>query len=135
MKANPQRVLSVIKIVAIIGIAGVFFGFAAIQVVSEPEATKVSFDRSAIGSITTKASSFFSDVGRMPESIDDLLANARQLNGWKGPYLSEFQAKNPWGLRYIIRYPGKHSEIDVISLGADGLEGGTGYNADIGNWQ
>ena len=68
-------------------------------------------------------------------TIDDLLANARQLNGWNGPYITEAQTINPWGHRYIIRNPGKHSKIDVISLGADGREGGTGRNADIGNWQ
>ena len=30
---------------------------------------------------------------------------------------------------------GQHGELDVISLGEDGREGGSGRNADIGNWQ
>ena len=42
---------------------------------------------------------------------------------------------DPWGQRYILRNPGKHSEIEVVSLGADGLMGGVGNNADIGSWE
>jgi general secretion pathway protein G len=30
--------------------------------------------------------------------------------------------------------PGLHGDMDVYTLGADGLQGGSGMNADIGNW-
>jgi len=40
----------------------------------------------------------------------------------------------PWSAPYLYRNPGKHSEIDVYSLGSDKAEGGGGEAADVGNW-
>ena len=31
--------------------------------------------------------------------------------------------------------PGEHGDMDIISYGADGQEGGEGANADINNWE
>lgn len=42
---------------------------------------------------------------------------------------------DPWGNPYIYRSPGDFGEFDILSLGADGAEGGEGTDADIGNWQ
>ena len=42
---------------------------------------------------------------------------------------------DPWGNEYQYLNPGVHGEIDIFSYGADGVEGGDGLNADIGNWQ
>lgn len=41
---------------------------------------------------------------------------------------------DPWGAAYQYRAPGQHGRFDVYSLGADGVEGGTDTDADIGNW-
>ncbi|MDP2365928.1 MAG: type II secretion system protein GspG, partial [Ignavibacteria bacterium] len=30
--------------------------------------------------------------------------------------------------------PGQHGDVDVFTLGAEGQPGGTGINAEIGNW-
>jgi general secretion pathway protein G len=43
-------------------------------------------------------------------------------------------AVDPWGHPYLYLSPGLHGDFDVYTLGADGLQGGTGKNADIGNW-
>jgi len=53
---------------------------------------------------------------------------------WKsGGYLDRLP-KDPWGHDYQFLNPGLHGEIDVFSLGADGVAGGEGKNADIGSW-
>ena len=42
---------------------------------------------------------------------------------------------DPWGREYIYEYPPrKDSKYDLYTLGADGIEGGSGEDADIGNW-
>jgi general secretion pathway protein G len=52
-----------------------------------------------------------------------------------GGYIKKLP-KDPWGRDYKYENPGKHgSGYDIYTLGADGAEGGTGENADIGNWQ
>ncbi len=53
---------------------------------------------------------------------------------WKeGGYVDKLR-KDPWQRDYLYLNPGEHGEIDIYSLGADGIEGGEGANADIGNW-
>ena len=52
----------------------------------------------------------------------------------EGGYIKSFP-QDPWGREYLYLYPGlKNSSYDVYTLGADGVEGGTGENADLGNW-
>lgn len=51
-----------------------------------------------------------------------------------GGYLQEVP-RDPWGSPYLYLSPGENGEIDIYSLGADGLSGGEGQNADIGNWR
>ncbi len=43
---------------------------------------------------------------------------------------------DPWGRPFIYKRPGDKSgrAYDLYSLGADGKEGGTELDADIGNW-
>lgn len=52
---------------------------------------------------------------------------------WKGPYLEE-DPQDPWKHPYVYRYPGSHPpfDYDLMSMGADGKEGG---DDDIANWQ
>jgi general secretion pathway protein G len=43
--------------------------------------------------------------------------------------------KDPWGNAYHYAVPGRNGrQFDIYSYGADGREGGTGQDADIGNW-
>ncbi len=52
----------------------------------------------------------------------------------KGGYLSEVPI-DPGGRPYLYLSPGENGEIDIYTLGADGLSGGEDQNADIGNWK
>ena len=38
---------------------------------------------------------------------------------------------DPWGHGYIYRSPGEHAPYEIISLGSDGQEGGSGTATDI----
>ena len=52
----------------------------------------------------------------------------------QGGYLKRLP-DDPWGKPYQYANPGSHGAVDIYSLGADGAPGGTGDNADIGNWR
>ena len=52
----------------------------------------------------------------------------------RGGYLKRLP-DDPWGKPYQYALPGQHGAFDIYSLGADGAPGGTGENADIGNWK
>ena len=53
---------------------------------------------------------------------------------WKAGGYLERLPKDPWGRDYRYLNPGRHGEIDIFSLGADGEPGGEGNDADVGNW-
>ncbi len=137
MKNKASHLFKLIRVLAAIGVAGALLGFVAIQVVSDPkkEIRSGGSVNTGVRSINAKASSFYLDTGHFPASIEDLLSNARKLTNWNGPYVTEQQSIDPWGRRYILRTPGLHGDVDVISLGADGLVGGAGANSDLGNWK
>ncbi len=53
-----------------------------------------------------------------------------------GGYLDKPEVpQDPWGNDFIYVSPGQHGpDYDIISLGADGLEGGEGYDQDVQSW-
>lgn len=51
----------------------------------------------------------------------------------QGGYIKKLNV-DPWGNAYLYLNPGEHGEIDIYSLGADGVPGGEDLNEDIGNW-
>ncbi|WP_439105968.1 type II secretion system major pseudopilin GspG [Congregibacter sp.] len=64
-----------------------------------------------------------------PSSIDPAPRNFKT-----GGYLAELPL-DPWGRPYLYLSPGENGEVDIYTLGADGLSGGDDQNADIGNWK
>ncbi len=79
------------------------------------------------------------DVGKYPateEGLDSLIRSPGTTNRWRGPYLQHEQVpKDPWGRPYIYRCPGMYGAYDLLSYGADGIEGGSGEAADVTNWE
>lgn len=51
-----------------------------------------------------------------------------------GGYLNDLPL-DPWGNPYVYITPGEKGDFDLYTLGADGREGGTEFDADLYNWQ
>lgn len=75
------------------------------------------------------------DVGAYPTSeqgLDILWSMPDPEPGWSGPYVrQERQLKDPWNRDFVYQSPIEGAPFELISLGADGKEGGTGEDADI----
>ena len=54
----------------------------------------------------------------------------------EGGYLDKPEVPmDPWGNEFIYVSPGQHGpDYDIMSLGADGVEGGEGYDKDVQSW-
>ena len=81
---------------------------------------------------------FYADCSRYPldsEGLDALLFDPGNTTGWNGPYIKQSQLLDPWGNLYIYVAQGTINPggFDLISLGADGQEGGEGENQDFYN--
>ena len=74
------------------------------------------------------------EVGRYPENLQALLKQPGGTEGrWNGPYVKEPDLKDAWGNEYRYSAPGTSKPFDLVSLGADGRDGGDGENRDIAN--
>jgi general secretion pathway protein G len=81
------------------------------------------------------------DNARFPTSDQGLIALVKPppdvRNAPPGGYLREQRIPDdPWGNSYQYESPGQHNPhtYDLWSFGADGSAGGSGADADIGNW-
>jgi general secretion pathway protein G len=118
-------------------IIGILATFVAPNVIRSLGTSKVKLARAKMALIENALDRFYMDCGRYPsdaEGLDALLYNTGDP-GWNGPYLKQSQIIDPWGTPYIYVAEGavNQGSYDIISLGADGQEGGDGENADIYN--
>lgn len=87
-------------------------------------------------SLAAALDDFFIDVGRYPtaeEGVAALLNAPAGVEGWNGPYVRSARTlTDPWGRQFLIA-PSSSRNVPpaVVSLGADGAEGGEGVDADV----
>ncbi|GJQ59324.1 MAG: type II secretion system protein GspG [Candidatus Scalindua sp. AMX11] len=124
----------------VIGILGYIYLIIAPNLMSTCYLTshKYSASKAQIGMFSTAIDRYKLDTGRYPSSelgLTALIIKPDIEASWCGPYLKKsVTPKDPWGREYIYTYPGEHGNYDIVSYGADGVNGGTGDNEDIVNW-
>jgi general secretion pathway protein G len=131
---------TLIEIMVVIAIIGILATLIVPNIMGRPDEARVTAAKHDVGTINQALKLYRLDIGRYPTSEQGLKALVERPTSepipqnWKtGGYLSSVP-KDPWGNPYHFSNPGTRGEIDVISYGADGKPGGTGTDADIGNW-
>lgn len=111
------------------------------RVIDRPDQARVARARADIAALSAALSLYRLDNGAYPTTDQGLQALASRptsppvpANWAQNGYIDRVPA-DPWGRAYQYLVPGVHGQFDVFSLGADGRPGGTGADADIGNWQ
>lgn len=74
-------------------------------------------------------------TNKYPSSDEGLMVLTQSLPGQNEPLINSSKIVDPWGNPYVYVYPGQYGKFDLISLGADGVEGGEGENADVVSWE
>jgi general secretion pathway protein G len=73
------------------------------------------------------------EVGKYPDNLQALTKQPGGVDKWNGPYAKDPDLKDAWGNDYRYTMPGQGKPFDLLSLGADGKEGGDGEARDIAN--
>ena len=134
------RGFTLIEVMVVIVILGILAALIVPKVMSRPDEARIVAARQDIASLTQALKLYKLDNLSYPATEQGLQALAGKPTtqpipqNWKPGGYVERLPKDPWGRDYLYLNPGKHGEIDVYSLGADGEPGGEGGNADIGNW-
>jgi general secretion pathway protein G len=129
---------TLVEILVVITIIGLIMALVGPRVLNYLTESKVKTARIQIQSFASALDLFYLDAGRYPSSSEGLAVLVQPTGGisaWNGPYLKGGNVPNdPWGKPYVYRSPGEHGVYDLVSLGADGQEGGAGTAADIASW-
>jgi general secretion pathway protein G len=123
------ELLLVLVILALIG------GLVLPGIIGKAEGAKVKAAASQVSRLSMGVESFYLDTGQIPDSLEDLVNEPGDADGWNGPYVKASSLKDPWGREYEYIYPGDHGDFDIISLGSDGQPGGEDNDADINSWE
>ena len=86
----------------------------------------------------TALDAFRLDIGRYPTTEEGLKVLREKPSGadnWTGPYLPKEIPLDPWKNAYVYKSPGEHGDYDLISYGADKVEGGEGESQDVVSWK
>jgi general secretion pathway protein G len=133
-RRSSERGFTLVEILVVITIIGLIMALVGPRVLNYLGDSKAKAAKIQIESFSTALDLYYLDLGRYPNSNEGLTALTRGNNasGWNGPYLRGGLVPNdPWGHSYVYRSPGQSAPYDIISLGSDGQEGGSGTAADI----
>jgi general secretion pathway protein G len=141
MKRRNNAGFSLVEILVVLVIMGLLISVVAPTVLNRADEARIQKAQADFKAIETALKIYRLDNFVYPTTEQGLeaLVEASSLdpeprNFKEGGYLEELPIV-PWGQPYLYLSPGEHKNVDIYSLGADGLSGGDGQNADVGNWK
>jgi general secretion pathway protein G len=144
LRARASRVgreagFTLVEILVVITIIGLIMGLVGPRVLNYLGESKAKAAAIQIQSFGSALDLFYLDNGRYPSTAEGLAALVQRPGGavgWNGPYLKNNTVPtDPWGRPYKYRSPGEHGAYEIVSLGAQGQEGGSGAAANIRSWE
>ena len=136
-----QSGFSLVEILVVLVIMGLLISIVAPTVLNQADDARIQKAYADFNSIETALKIYRLDNFVYPSSEQGLEAlveastiDPEPRNFKSGGYLPDVPL-DPWGNPYLYLSPGENGEVDIYSLGLDGVSGGEGQNADIGNWR
>ena len=131
-----RKGFTLIEIMIVVLILGLLAGLVVPNLISQSDKAKEKIACVQMKTLSDAVKSFKLQYGHYPSTSEGLKAliknpNPEEYKNYplKGFLDSEKLPKDPWGHNYI--YINNGDDFEIISLGADGKEGGKGTNKDI----
>jgi general secretion pathway protein G len=136
---RKNRGFTILEIMAVVIIIGILASMVAFNVFGKVEDAKKKATQASLRVLDDAVTQFKLDTGRFPtdeEGLKALVEKPSDVTSYpEGGYLkTRTVPKDAWGHEFIYRSnPEKGGPFEVISLGADGQEGGEAGtpNADL----
>ena len=141
--SKEQRGFTLIEIMVVVVIIGVLGAIVVPQFMGRPDQAKVTAAKTDIQAIGTSLEMYRLDNAHYPSTLQGLEALSKRPAGtpaarnWNPQGYLKSVPVDPWGTPYQYLNSGVRSgngSYDLYSFGADGVSGGEGLAADIGNW-
>jgi general secretion pathway protein G len=132
----PRRGFTLIEILVVITVIAILAAVVSPLVFRNVGDAKLSAARSQLDIFGLALDQYRLDNDYYPSTEQGLGALVAPPQGdpaprnWRGPYLKRAVPLDPWGHAYVYRAVGDGG-YDLLTLGRDGREGGSGEDADI----
>ncbi len=136
---HRRKAFTLIELLVVIVILSMLAAFAAPKFYHYIGKSKMDLAKPRLALVEDALERFAIDCGRYPddsEGLEVLLVMPDDLEGrWNGPYLKRSLLLDPWEnpIIYIAEGEINPGSYDLVSLGADGEDGGEGPNEDVVN--
>lgn len=131
---------SLLELMVVVVIMSILALVVMPRIIDRPDQARVARAQADIAALAGALKLYKLDNFRYPTTEQGLaaLVDAPSVepvpgNYAQGGYIDRLP-QDPWGNEYQYLSPGVHGDIDIFTLGADGVSGGTGLDADIGSW-
>jgi len=137
---SAARGFTLIEVMVVVVILGILAAIIVPKVMDRPDTARIARAKQDIRGLESALNMYKLDNYTYPTTDQGLEALVKKPTSdpvpphWKaGGYLDRLPT-DPWGHEYHYLDPGVHGDVDIYTLGADNRPGGSGVNADIGNW-
>ena len=131
--AHGERGFTIFEIVIVFILLAGIMAFVLPKVFEQASKAKSKEAELRLMNLAGQIEMYKLEVGRYPENLQALVRQPSGADKWGGPYAKDVDLKDVWGNDYKYQVPGTNKGFDLVSLGADGKEGGDGENRDLKN--
>ena len=136
-----KKGFTLIELMAVLVILGILATIVVVNVSPVFQRANIEKIRADIAQTEKALEMYKFNELKYPSTSEGLDALVNPHSGLKNPYLFPEDGYisaiplDPWGREYLYEFPPRKSrKFDLYTLGADGMEGGTAEDTDIGNW-
>jgi general secretion pathway protein G len=131
--SRRQRGFTILEIVIVFILLAGIMAFVGPKIFEQMGRAKSSEAKIRIQHLVGQIEIYKLEVGRYPDNLQALVKQPPGTDKWNGPYAKDDDLKDAWGNDFRYTIPGQGKPFDLVSLGADGKEGGEGENRDVSN--
>jgi len=135
--AKRQAGFTILEIVIVFILLAGIMAFIGPKIFEQMGRAKSNEAKIRIQQLAGQIEMYKLEVGKYPQSLQDLMKAPSGAEGkWNGPYVKDARdLKDAWEneYRYAVPSATQGKAYDLISLGADGKDGGEGENRDVSN--
>jgi general secretion pathway protein G len=136
-KKNKSAAFTIVEVMAVVIIIGLLAAIVVKNFVGQTDRARVTTTKASLRVLDEAVLQFKMDTGRYPtedEGLNVLIEAPSDVENYpEGGYLrtTELPA-DAWGNEFLyIQFPESGKPYEILSYGADGEEGGEGYDADL----
>lgn len=131
---------SLLELMVVVVILSVLALVIVPRVIDRPDQARVARAQSDIAAIVSAVELYRLDNFRYPTTEQGIGALVTRPTtdpvpaNWAASGYIDRIPVDPWGQPYQYLNPGVRGDFDVFTYGADGVQGGSGADADLGSW-